>query len=91
MGIQIQDINRELGSRKSKFAAPVARWVGNSGLSFQGVSHRSGAEVRMDRASVEALKLQGTGILSGRMVKLLEFERARTARQAMDDTNPLLD
>jgi hypothetical protein len=91
MGIQVQDINRELGRRKSRFAAPVARWVGSSTLSFEGVSGKRGAEVRMDRASVEALRLQGMNILSPRMVKMLEFEKKQTTRRAMNDTNPLLD
>jgi hypothetical protein len=91
MGIHVQDIQRELGNRKSQYATPLSRWVNNSRLSFQGVSGRTGAEVRMDRVSVEALKLKGMGILSPRMARMLDFKKAQTARQAVSSTNPLLD
>jgi len=98
MGVQIQDIQRELQRRRSDFASPLSQWVNNTRLAFHGAPRQNAygddrtvkAEVRMDRVGVEALKLGGLGILSTHMKKMLRFEKAQTARQTVSSPNPLL-
>lgn len=91
IGIQIQDIQRELQRRRSELAAPVARWVDGSRLSFNGVGQKGAVEIRMDRASVEAVRLESMGILSPKLKGMLATEKSKTANRAMSNPNPLLD
>jgi hypothetical protein len=98
MGVQIQDIQRELQRRKSDYASPLSQWVNNTRLAFNGAKRQdrygydmtTRVEVRMDRVGVEALGLQSLGVLSPRMKQMLQFEKAQTARQTASSPNPLL-